>query len=93
MRELILTPSFIKAFQKLVKRNPLLKQKLQVVLEQMRGDVFATHLSTHKLTGQLSGLFACSCGYDCRIIFSIEKDQNNQEIIMLHNIGTHKAVY
>ncbi len=93
MRELVLTTYFIKAFKKLVKHNPILKQKLDYVLEQMRQDVFANYLNTHKLTGELSGLLACSCGYDCRIIFSIHKNDNNQEVIVLHNIGTHKDVY
>ncbi len=32
-------------------------------------DVFAFHLGTHKLSGELYGLYACICGYDCRIVF------------------------
>ncbi|WP_299516923.1 hypothetical protein [Mucilaginibacter sp.] len=48
-------------------------------------------LRTHKLSGKLAAYLACSCGYDCRIIFTIEKD--NVENILLLDIGTHDDVY
>ena len=60
----------------------------------MEIDVFSPLLGTHKLSGDLMGLRACSCGYDCRIVFSIEQDKaTNQEVIILINIGTHDKVY
>ena len=40
----------------------------------MEEDVFAANLDTHKLGGSLEGINACSCGYDCRVLFSIEED-------------------
>jgi len=34
------------------------------------------------------------CGYDCRIVFSIEIDEKTGcEVIILHDIGTHDEVY
>ena len=60
----------------------------------MQLDVFAADLGTHKLEGKLVGLRACSCGYDCRIVFSIEKDEENErEVIILLDVGTHDEVY
>ena len=60
----------------------------------MNKDVFAAHLGIHKLGGELSGLYACICGYDCRIVFSIESNkENNSEVIVLLDIGTHDEVY
>ena len=60
----------------------------------MQEDVFASQLSTHSLKGKLLGLKSCSCGYDCRIIFSIEVSQEtNEEVIILIDIGTHDEVY
>jgi mRNA-degrading endonuclease YafQ of YafQ-DinJ toxin-antitoxin module len=60
----------------------------------MQLDVFAVDLGTHKLEGKLVGLRACSCGYDCRIVFSIEKDKDTaQEVIVLLDIGTDDEVY
>ena len=57
-------------------------------------DVFATSLGTHKLSGTLEGLRACGCGYDCRILFSIEQDPSTSgEVIVLLDIGTYDEVY
>jgi addiction module RelE/StbE family toxin len=46
-------------------------------------------LRTHKLTGNLKGLWAFSVTYDCRVIFEfIDKEK-----ILLINIGGHDEVY
>jgi mRNA interferase YafQ len=60
----------------------------------MQEDVFLPNLGTHQLGGNLKGLRACSCGYDCRIVFAIEKNKKtNEESLILMNIGTHDEVY
>ena len=60
----------------------------------MEQDVFAPDLGTHKLSGGLLGLRACSCGYDCRIVFSIQNDaRTGNEVIVLISVGTHDEVY
>lgn len=57
-------------------------------------DLAAPALQTHKLSGKLVGLSACSCGYDCRIIFSLQKEPGTEEaFILLIDIGTHDEVY
>jgi mRNA interferase YafQ len=94
MRELVLTPKFQRAYRKFAKRNPELQQRIENTLLKMQFDVFATDLETHKLSGKLAGSRACSCGYDCRIVFSIEKIENSDlEAIILLDIGTHNRVY
>ena len=94
MRELVLTSKFKRSYKKFISRNPKLKLKLQKILKQMREDVFAPNLATHKLKGEFEGFRACSCGYDCRIIFSIEKEiGTNKEVIVLLNVGSHDEVY
>jgi mRNA interferase YafQ len=94
MRQLVLSRAFKRAFRKFVKRNPQLQSQIGDILSQMQADVFAPQLGTHKLSGNLSGLRACSCGYDCRIVFSIEKNKvTNHEVIVLLDIGTHDEVY
>lgn len=51
-------------------------------------------LGTHKLSGELMGLRASSCGYDRRILFSFEKDaRTGGEVILLHGVGTHDEIY
>ena len=60
----------------------------------MEEDVFSPKLNTHQLKGEFKGFYASSCGYDCRIIFIIEKDRDtDEELIVLINIGTHDQVY
>lgn len=94
MRQLVLSAGFKRAFRKFVKRNPQLQMQIEGILSQMQADVFAPQLGTHKLSGNLVGLRACSCGYDCRIVFSIEKDKATDcEVIVLLGIGTHDEVY
>jgi mRNA interferase YafQ len=94
MRNFVTTARFDRAFYKFTRNNLKLKAKIEETLRQMETDVFAPHLGTHKLGGNLLGLCACSCGYDCRIVFSIEKDiATDQEVIVLINIGTHDRVY
>lgn len=94
MRSLVLTPKFKRAFRKFVKRNTDLQKCIEDTLQQMEADVFAPNLGTHKLSGKLDGLQSCSCGYDCRIVFSIEQDtESDGEVIVLLDIGTHDEVY
>ena len=94
MRELVLTPKFKRVFRKFVTRNKKLQKHIEETLRQINKDVFVAHLRTHKLGGDLSGLYACTCGYDCRIVFAIERNKEiNSEIIVLLDIGTHDEVY
>ncbi len=94
IRELVLTPRFHRSFRKFVRRNPQLQLHIEQILLRMHEDIFDTTLGTHKLTGNLFGLLACSCGYDCRIVFSIQQQPDvQQEVILLLDIGTHDAVY
>jgi addiction module RelE/StbE family toxin len=94
MRQLVLTEKFKRAYRKFVRRDRKLQGRIEEVLRQMQTNVFAPHLAAHKLGGKLYGLWACSCGYDCRLIFSIEIDQKTErEVIVLLDIGTHDEVY
>lgn len=94
MRKLVLTPKFKRAYRKYVARNRSLQQRIEELLRFMQEDVFAPGLGTHKLSGALAGWWACSCGYDCRIVFSIEIDaESRQEVVVLLDIGTHDEVY
>jgi mRNA interferase YafQ len=71
-----------------------LRERIQKTLEQMTEDVFAANLDTHKLGGSLDGVNACSCGYDCRVLFSIDQDpETKSEVIVLLDVGNHDDVY
>jgi len=94
MRSLVLTPRFKRSYRKFVKRDPRLQRRIEDSLRQMQEDVFSGSLSTHKLSGELFGFWACSCGYDCRILFTLEQDlKTDEDVIVLLDIGTHDEVY
>jgi len=94
MRKLVSTPAFEKAYRKFVRRHPLIQKRIDATLQKLQQNVYAPELEFHKLSGKLYGLFACSCGYDCRIVFSIQKDSHtNEEFVLLIAIGTHDEVY
>ena len=94
MRYLVLTPKFRRAFQKFCRHDHVRQKRIEDALYLMEQDVFITSLGTHKLSGSLSGYWACSCGYDCRIIFSLESDpETGEERIVLLAVGSHDEVY
>jgi mRNA interferase YafQ len=94
-RKLVLTKAFEKSYQKFTSKNTRLKNAIHKTLSQLQADAFSPLLKTHKLSGKLAAYLACSCGYDCRIIFTIEKDLLDPgfENIILLDIGTHEDVY
>jgi len=94
MRLLVITPKFRRAYRKFVKKSPKLCNHIDELFLKMQADIFLPDLGTHKLSGILSGLWACSCGYDCRIVFTLETDEKTgNEVILLLDIGTHNEVY
>ena len=42
---------------------------IEETLEYMQKDVFAAHLGTHKLGGELLGLYACVCRLNSPVKF------------------------
>jgi mRNA interferase YafQ len=85
---------FKRSFKRLIKKNPQLQDKILAVLELLGNDPFTMSLKSHKLTGQLDGLWCCSVVYDCRIIFAFKKDTiTGDDLIILVDIGSHDEVY
>ncbi|HEX3035211.1 MAG TPA: type II toxin-antitoxin system mRNA interferase toxin, RelE/StbE family [Thermodesulfobacteriota bacterium] len=94
MRTLIWGKTFLRAFRRTVKKHPDLEKDIEETLRLLTEDPFAPRLATHKLKGKLSGSWACSAGYDLRIVFDFVKSASGQEDnILLIEIGTHDEVY
>ena len=94
MSKIVISSKFKRAFRKFVRRNKQLQTRIEKTITQLSDDIFNPSLGTHKLEGKLAGLLSCSCGYDCRIVFAIETDEeSNETIIVLLDIGTHDEVY
>lgn len=73
-------------------RNSESAPLLQAALQSLAEDAFHPGLKTHKLKGELAGSWACSAGYDLRIIFEFVQ-QEGAEAILLQTAGTHDEVY
>jgi len=92
--EVVWSSGFNRSFRKITKKNPQLKDQIAKVLRLLADDPFTASLKSHKLGGDLAGLWSCSVGYDCRIIFNFSEDEELLEmVILLVDIGSHDEVY
>ena len=91
-RELIQSSTFVRAAKRFLKKHPSLGADLRAALEGLVEDAFNPRLRTHKLQGELDGLWAASAGYDVRIIFSFVSHEG-REAILLQTLGSHEDVY
>ena len=91
-RELIRTSTFIRALRRSLKKHPDATANIEDVLQTLADDAFAPRLKTHKLKGQLDGVWACTAGYDLRILFEFVEHQQAEAILLL-TMGSHDEVY
>lgn len=79
----------------MVRQNPQLRPLIEETLEQLATDPFHPTLKTHKLSGDLAGIWACSIDYNYRILFEfiISSNDAEEDAILLLNIGDHDDVY
>lgn len=86
---LLRSNAFVRNTRKVVKKQPRLAQNIQNTLELLCSDPFQIQLKTHKLKGELKDSYACSVGYDLRIIFkfvrTIRADTSNSFTINWHS--------
>ena len=94
MRALVWSAAFKRAFQRAVARQPNLRPRIERALRQLADDPFQPLLRSHKLKGQLAGIWACAVDYDNRILFEFVDDpQSTVQAIYLLTMGTHDEVY
>jgi mRNA-degrading endonuclease YafQ of YafQ-DinJ toxin-antitoxin module len=94
MRTLVWSSSFVRALRRRVRRLPGLRDEVEKTLRQLAEDAFHPSLYSHKLKGQLSGAWACSVGYDVRIVFEfVRNPESGEEEILLLTVGSHDEVY
>jgi addiction module RelE/StbE family toxin len=94
MRTVIWEEGFRRALKRLIKKQPSLQPKIIAVLQGLSENPFEPSLKTHKLKGELKGLWACTVEYDCRIIFSFQEIEGEPEsALMMIDVGSHDDVY
>lgn len=63
MREIGWTPKSLRAFKRLIHKQPQLRPLIEKTLQQLANDPFHPSLITHKLMGELSNIWSCSIDY------------------------------
>ena len=91
-RELLPSSAFTRATKRLARKDRAALLAIRETLSVLQNDAFDPRLASHKLKGDLAGLWACSAGYDLRIVFEIVKN-NDAEAILLVSCGKHDQVY
>ena len=91
-RELLQSSAFVRSAKRIGRKDRAVFAALTQTLAMLRNDAFDPRLRTHKLRGDLAGLWACSGGYDLRIVFEIVR-HDDAEAILLVSCGTHDEVY
>jgi mRNA-degrading endonuclease YafQ of YafQ-DinJ toxin-antitoxin module len=94
MYKIIVSQKFKRSYKNFVSRFPYLQENIDNAIKELSIDPYSPLISSHKLSGDLFELYGCKCGYDCRIIFSIEKiKEEKDKYILLVDIGNHDDVY
>lgn len=94
MRSLVWSAPFVRALKRAVRRNPGLARKAAAALQQLAEDPLHPTLHTHKLKGELAGVWACTIDYQHRVLFDfVRNPECGEEEILLLTMGTHDEVY
>jgi len=91
-REVLSSSRFERDAKRLTKRQPLMAEKLEAVLNLLAADAHHPLLHTHKLTGQLEDAWSCTVAYDMRVVFKFV-EYEGREAILLRAVGTHDQAY
>jgi mRNA-degrading endonuclease YafQ of YafQ-DinJ toxin-antitoxin module len=86
------TGAFLRDTKRLVKKDVFVADRIRDTLTRLSEDAFDPSLRTHPLRGQLSGRYACSAGFDLRIIFRLVQDSGVEKVLLL-TAGSHEDVY
>ena len=91
-RTLLRSPAFGRDLRRWLKAHADTAESIVAALAQLSVDAAHPSLRTHKLRGSLVGCWACSAGYDLRIVFEYTQHEG-QEVILLLALGTDDEAY
>jgi addiction module RelE/StbE family toxin len=94
MKTLVWSNTFVRALKRLVRTRPDIQKKVERTLQVLAEDSFHPSLRSHKLKGDLEGVWARSVDFDNRILFEFVRNQvTGEEEIFLLTVGSHDEVY
>lgn len=88
MRRIAASKNFQKRLRTFLKKYLESETQLAKVFSLLGKDIFIESLHTHKLSGVMKYLHACSISYSYRLVFNFD-----DEFVYLLDIGTHDEVY
>ena len=91
-RIIVPTPPFIRRARRAAKKWPGSAEAIRETLKLLAEDPSHPRLQTHKLKGPLKGSWACSAGFDLRIVFQFTEYEGSKAIL-LESVGSHDDVY
>lgn len=93
MKRLLLpSTAFVRSARRFTRKHPGIADELRLTLDLLAEDAFHPQLKTHKLRGKLASSWACSGGYDVRVVFQFVKHKGS-DAILLEAVGSHDEVY
>ncbi|MDO8437751.1 MAG: type II toxin-antitoxin system mRNA interferase toxin, RelE/StbE family [Nitrosomonadaceae bacterium] len=90
MFTIVATQHFLRRARKFLKRHPDLQKRFAQIVDDLKQDPFAPHLTYHHLGGKLKGVQAISITDSYRITLTVAI--SDKEIILL-DVGSHDEVY
>jgi mRNA-degrading endonuclease YafQ of YafQ-DinJ toxin-antitoxin module len=86
--ELILTATFLKRYDKVIRKNKELSKRVRKVIDLLRTDPFYSSLKAHKVNARNFGVkWSSRVTGDIRIIWEFDKSDNL--VIYALSIGSH----
>lgn len=89
MIEVFFSSNFKRVYKKRIAGNHEREMSFREKLARFTNEPFTPSLRTHKLSGDLAGLWSFRIEYDLRIIFQFTKDGK----AVFLDLGTHNDVY
>jgi len=94
VKAMVWSSGFTRALRRAIRRQPGLHARAEHTLRQLATNPFHPSLHSHKLKGELAGVWACTVDYDNRILFEfVQNPESGEEEIHLLTMGTHDEVY
>jgi mRNA-degrading endonuclease YafQ of YafQ-DinJ toxin-antitoxin module len=81
-RLLLRSTAFVRATRRMLRKHPQAAEAVQAALELLTEDAFHPQLRAHKLKGKLEGSWACSAGYDLRIVLTFVPDEDSDRRLL-----------
>ena len=91
-RTLLRSPAFGRDLRRWLKLRPDTAPAIESTLDQLSADAAHPSLRTHKLRGPLAGYWACSGGYDLRVVFEFTQHEGAETILLLALARTIKFI-